>query len=101
MKRLLAIVAAATICLVLASPVAADSAVTVPIHGSVVTRDAMSAPDTCPAGAAWRYTGTGGGEYKYGGAIAGDISCKGSRGNLARSFYIESPKTKRPYPTLF
>ena len=32
-ERLLAIVAATTICLVLASPVAADSAATVPIHG--------------------------------------------------------------------
>ncbi len=69
MKRLLAYVAAATICLVLASPVAADSAVTVPIHGSVGGHDGMSAPDTCPAGAGARYTGTGGGEFSHLGAV--------------------------------
>lgn len=69
MKRLLAIVAAATVCLVLASPVAADSAVAVPIHGSGAGRDVGSAPNGCPAGASWRYTSTGGGEFSHLGAV--------------------------------
>jgi opacity protein-like surface antigen len=70
MKRLLAIVAAATLCLVLASPVAADSATTVPIHGFVAGSDGYAPPDTCPAGAGWRYTGTGGdAEFSHLGAV--------------------------------
>lgn len=69
MKRLLAFVAAAAVCLVLASPVAADGAVAVPIHGFVGGPDGMSAPDTCPAGAVARYTGTGGGEFSHLGAV--------------------------------
>ena len=56
MKRLLAFVAA-------------DGAWAVPIHGSVGGHDGLSAPDTCPAGAVARYTGTGGGEFSHLGAV--------------------------------
>jgi hypothetical protein len=74
MKRLLAIVAAATICVVLAAPVAADGAVAVPIHGLVVSLDGMAPPETCPAGAGWRYTSTGSGQFSHLGAVGFVIS---------------------------
>jgi hypothetical protein len=69
MKRLLASVAAAAVCLVLALPVAADSAVKVPIHGSVLGEDGVAPPDGCPAGAGWRYFSTGSGEFSHLGPV--------------------------------
>lgn len=69
MKRLFAFVAAAATCLVLALPVAADSAVPVPIHGSVMGQDGMAPPDGCPAGAGWRYISTGSGEFSHLGPV--------------------------------
>jgi hypothetical protein len=74
MKRLVAIVAATTICLVLAAPVAADSTVAVPIHGSVASLDGMAPPDSCPAGAGWRYVSTGSGAFSHLGTVKFEIS---------------------------
>ncbi|HYM82897.1 MAG TPA: hypothetical protein VEY67_01940, partial [Candidatus Dormibacteraeota bacterium] len=39
------------------------------IHGYGATSDSYAPPDTCPAGAGWRYMGTGGGEWSHLGPV--------------------------------
>lgn len=74
MKRFLAIVAAAAMCLVLAAPAGADSRVTVPIHGFLGGVDGAEAPVGCPKDAAWRYTNTGQGIVSHLGLVTSVVN---------------------------